>query len=421
MVNYINTSLIEGTGVFISIFLVIYLIRQRWEVFQALLLACLILILTNRLDIMANLNLLIESISSFTAFYLVSMVVAITLLGHLHREIGAMEELISNLRLLIRDSRALIIFLPAAISLFSSVPGGAVISAPMVEKTGKIIKMPALEQAVSNMVYRHLVVLATPFNASLVMASALSGISIAEYLIYTIPVITIVFAISAIIIYKRYPLSEQKNNSNSSGQSTSVALLRVSVLSSPYLLAITLGLAGGLFFPLAMLAGILVCLFIKLPARAISKSLIERIIILGRGFNWKLALSTLTIVIYKDYMLQAESFQQMVHYLLDIGLPLFVLLIVLPFITGFISGNNAASLGISMPILLPLLGTDMLTVRYLGILYLSSYTGYLGSPVHLCTYVTNEYFKTPLYSLIKEVNIYGLLLLAVGIVIAFIY
>ncbi len=421
MLNQVGSVTVEGAGVFISIVLIIALIRRRWPMYWALLFAISTLVITNGISGSANLSIFLESITSHTAFYLVSMVLSITLLGHLHREIGAMEEMISKLRLLIRDSRALIIFLPATISLFSSVPGGAIVSAPMVEETGRELKMPPLERAVSNMVYRHLVVLITPFNASLVMASALSGISIAGFLSYTVPVIAIVFIITAIIIYRRYPNSEKTDDSEVQNKGTGVVLLNILYLASPYIIAITLGLAVGVFFPLAILAGIAVCLFINMPPENIRQTLQSRMITLSRGINWSLVISTLAIVIYKDFMLQAESFQQSVHYLLDQGMPLFALIIVLPFVTGFITGNNAAALGISMPILIPLLGPEMMSMRYLGILYLSSYAGYFGSPVHLCTYVTNEYFKTPLYALIKHVNIYGGLMLAVGLLLALLY
>jgi len=421
LLNQVGSVTVEGAGVFISIVLIIALIRRRWPMYWALLFAISTLVITNGISGSANLSIFLESITSHTAFYLVSMVLSITLLGHLHREIGAMEEMISKLRLLIRDSRALIIFLPATISLFSSVPGGAIVSAPMVEETGRELKMPPLERAVSNMVYRHLVVLITPFNASLVMASALSGISIAGFLSYTVPVIAIVFIITAIIIYRRYPNSEKTDDSEVQNKGTGVVLLNILYLASPYIIAITLGLAVGVFFPLAILAGIAVCLFINMPPENIRQTLQSRMITLSRGINWSLVISTLAIVIYKDFMLQAESFQQSVHYLLDQGMPLFALIIVLPFVTGFITGNNAAALGISMPILIPLLGPEMMSMRYLGILYLSSYAGYFGSPVHLCTYVTNEYFKTPLYALIKHVNIYGGLMLAVGLLLALLY
>jgi len=211
LLNQVGSVTVEGAGVFISIILIIALIRRKWPMYWALLFAISTLVVTNGISAIANLSILLESITSHTAFYLVSMVLSITLLGHLHREIGAMEKMIGKLRLLIRDSRALIIFLPATISLFSSVPGGAIVSAPMVEETGRELKMPPLEQAVSNMVYRHLVVLITPFNASLVMASALSGISIAGFLSYTVPVIAVVFIITAIIIYRRYPNSVKTN------------------------------------------------------------------------------------------------------------------------------------------------------------------------------------------------------------------
>jgi len=421
LLNQVGSVAVEGAGVFISIILIIALIRRKWPMYWALLFAISTLIVTNGISASANLSIFLESITSHTAFYLVSMVLSITLLGHLHREIGAMEEMIGKLRLLIRDSRALVIFLPATISLFSSVPGGAIVSAPMVEETGRELKMPPLEQAVSNMVYRHLVVLVTPFNASLVMASALSGISIAGFLSYTVPVITIVFIITAIVIYRRYPDSGKTNNTEVQNKGTREILLNIIYLASPYLIAIILGLAVGVFFPLAILAGITVCLFIKMPRDKIWHTLQNRVITLSQGINWSLTISTLAIVIYKDFMLQAESFQQSVHYLLEIGIPLLLLIIILPFITGFITGNNAAALGISMPILIPLLGPEMMSMRYLGILYLSSYAGYFGSPVHLCTYVTNEYFKTPLYALIKHVNAYGALMLAVGLLLALLY
>ncbi len=421
MLNEVGSVAVEGAGVLISIILIIALIRRKWPMYWALLFAISTLVVTNGISASANLSIFLESITSHTAFYLVSMVLSITLLGHLHREIGAMEEMIGKLRLLIRDSRALIIFLPATISLFSSVPGGAVVSAPMVEETGRELKMPPLEKAVSNMVYRHLVVLVTPFNASLVMASALSGISIAGFLSYTVPVITVVFIITAIIIYRRYPNAGKTSSTEVQNKGTREILLNIIYLASPYLIAIALGLAVGVFFPLAILTGIAVCLFIKMPRDKIWQTQQIRLIALSRGINWPLAISTLAIVIYKDFMLQAESFQQSVHYLLDIGMPLLLLIIILPFITGFITGNNAAALGISMPILIPLLGPEMMSMRYLGVLYLSSYAGYFGSPVHLCTYVTNEYFKTPLYALIKHVNAYGILMLAVGLLLALLY
>ncbi len=419
--NITDPSIVEGAGVALSIFVIIYLIRRGWKMYTVLLLAILVLAMTNGNSLTSNLILLFDSISSFTAFYLVAMVAAIILLGNLHQKIGAMEQLVDNLRFLIRDPRALLMIFPAAISLFSTVPGGAVISAPMVEETGRELNMSPVELAMSNMVYRHLVVLITPFNASLILVSGITGISIAGYLGFTVPVIAVVFLISTVILLARYPKTGNKDPEYRTKKQSRSAVAGLVIAASPYLVAITLGLVFGVFFPLALLAGIAVCFLIYLPAGNRGTALRDRALIFIRGFNWPIVLSTLAIVIYKDFMLEAESFQQAVHYLVDLGLPLMVLVIALPFITGFITGNNTASLGITLPVLIPFLGPDMLTVRYFGLVYLSSYAGYLGSPVHLCTYLTNEYFKTPLYSLIKQVNVYGAIMLAVGLFFSLFY
>jgi len=414
-------GLIEGGGVLLSIFTIIFLIRRGWKMYTVLTLAIAILALSNGSSFYENLVLLYDSVTSYMAFYLVAMVLTITLLGHLHQQIGAMGMMVDSLRRLIRDPRLLLMIFPASISLFSTVPGGAIISAPMVEETGKLLKMPPLELAMSNIIYRHLVVLITPFNSSLVLISGLTGISIAGYLSYTVPVILIVFIIASILIFARYPSPNLPDQSKKLEEQKKTALLTLFSSASPFVLAIVLGLGCGLFFPLALVIAIVACFFINLPAVGRKNELKNRIKILFRGINWTLIFSTLAIVVYKDFMLGAESFQQAVSYLIARGLPLVVMIVVLPFITGFITGNNTASLGIALPILIPFFGADMLTVRYFGLVYLSSYAGYFGSPVHMCTYLTNEYFKTPLYPLIKIINVYGAIMLFVGLLLSFLY
>ncbi|MFU8794166.1 MAG: DUF401 family protein [Dethiobacteria bacterium] len=419
--NIFSPSIIEGTGVAISIFVIIFLIRKGFKMYTVLSIAIIILAITNGNYFLSNIYLLYDSVTSVTAFYLVSMVTAIVLLGNLHQKTGAMEQLVDNLRLLIRDPRALLMIFPAAISLFSTVPGGAIISAPMVEETGKDLNMSPVELAMSNMVYRHLVVLITPFNASLVLVSGITGISIAGYLSFTVPVIAVVFIIATIILLIRYPKPSNSAVERQTRSEKRSAIAGLLIAASPYIVAIMLGLAFGVFFPLALLAGIVICFVINLPTINRADALRERARIFMTGLNWPIILSTLAIVVYKDFMLEAESFQQAVQYLVDMGLPIMFMVIALPFITGFITGNNTASLGIALPVLIPFLGPEMLTVRYFGLVYLSSYAGYLGSPVHLCTYLTNEYFKTPMYSLIKQINVYGIVMLAVGLLFSLLY
>jgi len=414
-------GLLEGTGVALSIFLIIFLIRKSWKMYTVLALASVVLVITNGNSINANVNILYHSLTSSTAYFLVTMVITITLLGNLHQKVGAMEKLVCNLRFIIRDPRALLMVFPAVISLFSTVPGGAIISAPMVEETGRELKMSRIELAVSNMVYRHLVVLITPFNSSLILISGITGISIASYLGFTIPVIVMVFLLATIWIYFKYPKIKKADDDNLTRGKRKEAFFELLINASPYIVAISLGLIFNIYFPLALCCGIVITFFLNLPSEGIAAELKKRLLLFIKGFNWPIALSTLSIVIYKDYMIESESFFQAVNSLVEFGFPVMALLIVFPFITGFITGNNTASLGICLPVLIPLLGPDMLSVKYFGLVYLSSYAGYLGSPIHLCTYLTNEYFQTPMYSLIKNVNVYGAIMLLLGFTLSLFY
>ncbi|OPL10668.1 MAG: hypothetical protein AVO34_10360 [Firmicutes bacterium ML8_F2] len=420
MLNGTSSSLLEGAGVILSIFLIVYLIRRGWDMYWVLLLAIAALALTNGDGLIDNILLFYHSLTSYTAFYLGAMVVCISLFGHLHQKIGAMQKMVESLQLLIRDPRILLMIFPGAIAYFLTVPGAAIISAPIVEETGRKINMPPLEMAMSNIIYRHLVTLVNPFNTGVILASAITGFSIGSYLGFTAPIVVVVFIIATAIFFFRYPRPKEEKPVTISREKSSRAIRSLLITVLPYAVAIFLGLACGIFFPVALLFGIAVCFFIEMPRTGLINVLKERFVILMHGFNWVLIISTILIVVYKDFMLEAESFLQVVEYLVEMGMPLLVLLVILPLFTGFITGNTAAALGISLPILIPFLSSEMLTIRYFGIAYLSAFAGYFGSPVHMCTYLTNEYFKTPLYSLIKRVNVYGAILLAVGLLIAFV-
>ncbi len=260
-----------------------------------------------------------------------------------------------------------------------------------------------------------------PFNSSIVFASGLTGISIARLLSFTFPVVAVVSLAAVLILFRKYPAVKNNLSSGPEGRSARGALQGLFVSTSPYLLAIILGLGAGVYFPLAMLAGIGTTFLINLPREKMAAALKLRTAILARGMNWPVILATVAIVIFKDFMLEAKSFLQAVNYLVELGMPVMVLLVLLPFVTGFITGHNVISLGIAVPVLIPLLGPEILEVKYFGLVYLSSYAGYLGSPVHLCTYLTIEYFRTPMYAVMKKVNVYGAVILAVGLIFSLFY
>jgi len=191
---------------------------------------------------------------------------------------------------------------------------------------------------------------------------------------------------------------------------------------SPLFLIFTLYLGLRVYLPLAVFLGVIYTLFLYLPpGQGLKPVLEERWRYLYRGFNWPMVATTFAIMLYKTTIESAESLGSIVRIILDTGFPLFMLLVLVPFLFSLMIGNSVPSLGIALPLLLPVLDGGSSRMAQLGIIYISAHLGYLGSPVHLCTYLTAEYFKAPLFRVVLIVNLLGIPALVTALVLVFFY
>ena len=86
------------------------------------------------------------------------------------------------------------------------------------------------------------------------------------------------------------------------------------------------------------------------------------------------------------------------------GIPSLLLIIALPFIASLTTGIAVGFVGASMPIVMQLIGDQpptTLVVSTAVLAYGSGYIAMLITPVHVCLIVTNEHFKTGLFSSIR--------------------
>lgn len=88
----------------------------------------------------------------------------------------------------------------------------------------------------------------------------------------------------------------------------------------------------------------------------------------------------------------------------DFGIPLILLIFLIPFISGVTTGITVGYVGASYPVIFRLLGSDPSPALLFSTIALTHTSGYLGmifSPIHVCLIVTNEYFKTGLWESLK--------------------
>jgi hypothetical protein len=89
-----------------------------------------------------------------------------------------------------------------------------------------------------------------------------------------------------------------------------------------------------------------------------------------------------------------------------LGIPLLLVIALIPFISGAVTGVAFGFVGASFPIVFALLGASPhlnVVCAATTFAYGCGYFGMILSPVHICLVVTNEYFKTRLLSSYRHI------------------
>ena len=104
------------------------------------------------------------------------------------------------------------------------------------------------------------------------------------------------------------------------------------------------------------------------------------------------------IMIFKGILEDSEAVIHMRNELMTYGIPVMLLVLIMPLLSGFILGIAIGFVGASFPLIIPLIQSpDLLKyLSYAGIAYTFGYIGMMISPVHLCFLVTKDYFKANL-------------------------
>jgi len=143
-------------------------------------------------------------------------------------------------------------------------------------------------------------------------------------------------------------------------------------------------------------------------------SLKQALTTLKKSFDPGIISIVLGVMSFKQILQTTGTIYQVSQEFISLGIPVTVLLFILPFIVGFATGIAISFVGIAFPLLLTYLTGNL---NYLPWAYFAGYIGVLLSPVHYCLVLTKQYFKA------EWKDIYRLLALPAALlfVIVFIY
>jgi uncharacterized protein len=330
-------------------------------------------------------EMLWKALISLSAWKLVLTVALILTFANIYESAGYVRSMVASLESFLSPSWVTRIA-PAIIGLLP-MPGGAMVSAPIVKQMGQGSDTSPEQYTASNYWWRHVWETTWPLYPSIILAAAVLNVSVWD-------VARINFPISLTCIASGFILKRIGSPLRSGNK-----INWFSLLSSlwPIILIVLLSL----FFKVDLVLAVILVLIIVIIKRRISRLMIFDG--LKQGFSLDI-IALIFGVMTLMYAIETTRVA-MVFYgeLLEFGIAPLMVVFVVPFVVGLLTGVTSAYIGVAFPIILPLLGTPQVS-QSAGMLlaFAGGFMGVMASPVHLCLVLTNEYFKA---SLIKTLSL----------------
>jgi integral membrane protein (TIGR00529 family) len=327
----------------------------------------------------------LSTLSDSSVLTLMVVVAFIPMIGGLMNACGLLDALVENMRI---GRRTFLAFGPAIVGLLP-MPGGALMSAPLVEKAGKGIS--GAGKAAINVWFRHVLLLVYPIAPSLIIS-----VKVAQVGLYSAVLVLLPFVLFATFIGYFFLLRPVKGTGkdNKHGNIRGVIYVLAVLGIAPLVDAIVRMFLKPEPSVLATLVGVLtsmaLLLWVSRPAK-------EQIFDTVKHMKpWSFSLLILGLFFFLNVFKSSPTAKDMVTLpISELGV-----LVLLGFILALLTGRIEIPISMVIPIYLVKLGSAVPLFAF-ALLYFSAFLGFMVSPVHACVAVSLDYFKTDLNSYLK--------------------
>ncbi len=355
--------------------------------------------------------------------FLALIVALIMVLSGLLERTGQAGRIMESLTGYLRSPRLRLVFFPALIGLLP-MPGGAIFSAPMIQEAASDLDVTGSDKVVINYWFRHVWELAWPLYPGMILAAALCGMSIFEFISYTFPGAIACIALGYYFFLRPSVLPMDGNDGSAENSAPRFGIKKIVIEGLPLITAI----GGALFFEgiLAVMSpgipfeiGIILALLAAVCCAAVANTgtikIIRELLIEKRFLN--MIFMIVCVFIFKD-ILGSSGLVDELSRLAGGEAALICAAVLVPFLIGFIAGITLAFVGAAMPLVVGLVHATGLSDQLAAWAVLCMFSGFAGimaSPLHICFLLTCEYFKVDMYSAWKKVAIPSIVLMLLGV------
>lgn len=335
----------------------------------------------------------IEEITSRSTLELLAAVLLITTMVELLREVGSLDKLVRSLGVLLPDRRLSIPIPPAILGLLP-MPGGALLSAPMVAAATKDLPLSNEDKAFFNYWFRHLWEYIVPLFPALLIASSITGVPIRTLLLIQSPFTLGAMLAGGIVLVRRLPRQLVPDNSIEERRR---AWRDLGIAIWPVALVIA-GTAGlGINLPLLLVMTIISIAIVHRPGLERMKKALRG------GFSLRNILLIMGIMGFKRMVEISGAAPAVYRALLALHCPPFLMAFLVPMSAGILTGVTGAAIGLTFPLLSPILMGSTPHLNTVAFAFGACFIGVLLSPFHVCLVLTRDYFQAkwgPIYRLL---------------------
>jgi integral membrane protein (TIGR00529 family) len=324
----------------------------------------------------------IETSLDPTTISLVLVTIGIMLLSQLYKETHTLDILSRSFGGLFRNPKFVVSALPALLGLLP-VPGGALMSAPLVEKEAEKLGLEGAKKTYLNVWFRHIIFPIYPMSQLLILTAALTGISITPIILGQIPVVVTMTAVGYLTVLRTASprngmIPNAKFQKNLSDFVYSFLPILAMILTVAFF-RIDVVIAAGV--------GILMLTLItKPPSRTLVRAFLN-------PAPYKIALAAFGAMLLRSVTMASGASGILGQAIASWNVNEVVLLATIPATLAFLIGSPSGGIALSVPIIA---SVAKFSAAGASLLYISAFLGYLVTPIHLCLALTADYFRCSL-------------------------
>jgi integral membrane protein (TIGR00529 family) len=395
--------------IFIVFVFLVILIKKKIQIGYTLLLGSIFLGILFTLPLLDLIKNIFKATIEWDTLHLLFIVILVTIFGGVLKFTQSLRDITDSLENLVKDTRTILALLPALIGILP-MPGGAMMSAPMIQEVGSRKNISPEIKAAFNYWFRHIMEFVFPLYQGVIIASVILKVPVSKIILAQVPMsLTMLFA-GVFFLWRKVKVDKEENK-NQKKTIENLLLFLKSIWG--ILLAVALNLFSGIDLLWALLFSVV--LFAALNGVKPSSSLK----IVRENVTWEIIMLILGIMIFKKIIEVSGAVTVIPQTLSTWGISPVLVICLVPFAVGALTGVTTAFIGISYPILLSFLKPDGINYGYAMLAYAAGFTGVMASPVHLCLVLTKDYFKATfsgIYKLIIPPSIV-LMIIAVALVL----